>query len=73
MKPRGKLMAIINQGHEEEVSSHRREREREREQMKRAGDSQCRTGGYCFKFVWCVHTPGNNRLPREEMEAASSK
>ncbi len=72
MKPRGKLMAIINQRHEEEVSSHRH-KEREREQIKKAGDSQCRTGGYCFKFVWCVHTPGNNRLPREEMEATSSK
>lgn len=63
-------MAIINQGHEEEVSSHR---QREREQIKRAGDSQCRTGGYCFKFVWCVHTPGNNGRPREETEATSSK
>lgn len=53
MKPRGKLMAIINQGHEEEVALHR-------EKIKRVGDCQRRTGGYCFKFVWCVHTPGDN-------------
>lgn len=32
--------------------------ERERGQIKREGNSQCRTGGYCFKFVWCVHTHG---------------
>lgn len=65
-------MGIINQGHEEEVSSVT-EQEREREQIKREGESHCRTGGYCFKFVWFVHTPGNNQLPREEMEATSSK
>lgn len=61
MKPRGKLIGIIKQGHEEEVS---RERARETER---------RTGGYCFKFVWFVHTPGNGQLVREEVEATSSK
>lgn len=30
MKPRGKLMAIINQGHEEEVSSERERADKER-------------------------------------------
>lgn len=64
MKPRGKLIGIIKQGHEEEV----REREGGRE-----GGMRCPTGGYCFNFVWFVHTPGSGQLSGEEVEATSSK
>lgn len=53
-------MAIIKPGHEEEVGSAREDADKEGVRKRRV--AIWNREGYCFKFVWCVHTRGDEQL-----------
>lgn len=57
-------MAIIKPGHEEEVGSAREDADKEGRGGGGLGGGVAiwNREGYCFKFVWCVHTRGSEQL-----------